>query len=524
MRRLRSTPHLVLSCASNLRRTFLYDADHGSDKLLRDWLSGGALAEINATNIDLPPFINEGRNKPRAWFHDEAARRCRICMMPTPDYTAHTASPYHHARAGLLDYFLLKHYGTTHSMWRIVSRWWPNIRDDARFFRIKELSCETQEGRRRRLHHVLRFLYHNGVLKHAFCVLAYQGSKEMIATRRSTEFDKMEWVGDNVMKRHFYERLWSALSFEEYTHKLQFVLSFMQGNEPLQDAYDYLEVESIICEGWTIKNRDGLPVSKMKSDVMEALVGELQTYYWSTQSTSMPETSVYASLEDVPLRLLVLHTLHELVTMMFLRAMYSVAEYAIPFLERYCLIRGPAPGGLFGRRERVPQAGAGGGGFLTTFPKHVDGTIRTYSFRRPAPAPGLFLKIQEPIFIGVGKKAVAAHKARAGRLVPEEMRTIRRFPPPEYKHYLNRHTPASSPTLRVVRPSLTPDALLRTHAWLPLAAAPNGKPDDRLGDDDDDDTPFATVPCHPPHFTLAVSKALDRKAVRDTSRSNFTVV
>ena len=92
---------------------------------------------------------------------------------------------------------------------------------------------------------------------------------------RSNVFERFEMVGDNVVKVVFFDRLQQLFPLSDggCSGKLTMIQQLIDSNEGLLQAFDYLELDKIIGTS--------LSQSKFKSDVMEALFGELQTYLWA---------------------------------------------------------------------------------------------------------------------------------------------------------------------------------------------------------------------------------------------------
>ena len=303
--------------------------------------------------FDIPDYMLENDTsfegyraniQPRREYEDKEKGFCRLCQEAAPDYTEHTSfNVFHIVRQSLVQSIMnVNHQYPWVNPEDIIESWWPPIRDCKNFFRIPHLSSELQSERKKKLFKLLRFMKRQGVLKSCFSVMEARGSERggsgygiTFQASRSTAFERFEWIGDNVMKSLFYNRLAELSTKGKYRISYYQHCILLQGNEPLRDAYDYLSFEKIVLDGIPRDAKFAPPVSKTKADIMEALFGELQAYLWSTHSAIGVDALFHpVSVEIRALYFIALHAMHELCTVMILEMLYSIADKVMPFLHK----------------------------------------------------------------------------------------------------------------------------------------------------------------------------------------------
>jgi hypothetical protein len=251
-------------------------------------------------------------------FSDYDTKRCKLCNESYMQWGSHCNGAIPHiARESLMLEMARAFCGTPEE---IMQMWWRRLHTSQKFQRIPQLSHDNSYKRKRRLLYLLTFLRDKKILRECFNV--HQGpapttgginnpgkpqeAAPITSAGRSFEFERLEWVGDNVVKYVFNNRINVLFPYSEggIRGRLGYVQFMIDGNEGLARAYDYLEMQKL-----TMSDR---VVSKFKSDVVETLFGELQLYLWSTQfdwgteSVQSPFTP-----EMIPLRALVQHVMEE---------------------------------------------------------------------------------------------------------------------------------------------------------------------------------------------------------------------
>ncbi len=272
-------------------------------------------------------FNPDQASRYRDAFHCERTERCLLCNEKITSWAGHVVFVSHQARLTILDRLLSGQCGPPELA---VSRWWNllNLEDpdgavkaQHSLTRIPSLSSwRSSNERRSRLQYVLRFLQGNGVLKVALGVFN-DATREF---GRSNVFERFEMVGDNVVKAVFFDRLQQIFPVADggAGGKMSMLQQLIDSNEGLMQAYDYLDLDSIIG--------NSLSQSKFKADVMEALFGELQSYLWAAVQLWESSPVEYSPLNPAAgpeLRYIVAvvrHTLLELTDVMLMFAVESV--------------------------------------------------------------------------------------------------------------------------------------------------------------------------------------------------------
>ena len=260
---------------------------------------------------DIDPKV---ASKLKNLFYDRDARRCTLCNDAVTSWPAHQNFVPHQARQGIVERLLSGKAGPPD---KVASRWWSHLNQRNVFERIMELSASNSEERRRRLVYLLHFLQEKGILREAFSV-----SKGK-SLHRSWEFERFEMIGDNVLKYCFYDRMLLLFPTHEggVNGRLNFIQQLIDSNDGLLKCYDYLEFDRIIG------NR--LAASKFKSDVVEAVFGELQVYLWATECEWGSVAYAYPFKPEVEYtRGLVNHALNELIHVLLMWAIESTLKNA----------------------------------------------------------------------------------------------------------------------------------------------------------------------------------------------------
>nr|CCC93696.1 putative RNA editing complex protein MP61 [Trypanosoma congolense IL3000] len=250
-------------------------------------------------------------------FSDFHGKRCKLCNESYTQWHSHSGVIPHSGREALMLEMVRAYCGLPED---IAKMWWHRLNTSPAFNRIPQLSHDNSHVRKRRLQYLLKFLKDRDIIRDTFNVNNSSGS-----AGRSWEFERLEFIGDHVVKYVFNDRFNVIFPVREggIRGRLGYAQFMIDGNDGLARAYDHLELQKL-----TLSDR---VVSKFKSDVVETLFGELQLYIWSSEVDV--GTSYYAlpfTSEMIPLRALVWHVMEELAHVMF---MYHV-EHALAAIQR----------------------------------------------------------------------------------------------------------------------------------------------------------------------------------------------
>ena len=317
---------MIARCIQRMYGNFSLIENHVSQLGLL-WLSQRSCIHLPSNTTDESTYETEGfRTILKKDFYDDEKNFCKLCNEEVPDYRQHSMFHVYHMACVQLIHSIFNTQSRVPSMSPrdIVKSWWPKLRDHRGFFRIRELSAESQEVRKKKLFSLLMFMKRQSLLKHTFSCLIQQGLAYV--PHRTVEFDRFEWIGDNIMKKLIYERI--QVLEKDMKTSYHWLHSFIMGNEPLHDAYDAFSFDKIIQEGIKLGSRVILPVSKMKADIVEALLGELQVNLWATQSDASND---YASCpSDDPAtystHFLYFHALHETATLLTMEILFRLVD------------------------------------------------------------------------------------------------------------------------------------------------------------------------------------------------------
>lgn len=276
---------------------------------------GGAFFNITEDDSELLPRNVQGMLKND--FFDYASRRCTLCNEPiVGSFPSHAAFPTHQARLGIVQRALTGFAGPPDLL---SDRWWLLLHDTTLegslgFGRIPNLSHRNKRSRRRRVCYLLDFVQRRGFIRetlgifrggaslhtsdtsgdaksstsargksfqsHVIGGLEGQGlgiHADTTSFHRSVGFERFEMIGDNVVKFIIPDRLFRMFPPEDGgpTGQIALCQQMLDSNEGLLRIYDYLDLDRIIGVR--------MPNSKSKSDVVEALFGELQCFLWATE-------------------------------------------------------------------------------------------------------------------------------------------------------------------------------------------------------------------------------------------------
>ncbi|KAG5463935.1 hypothetical protein LSCM1_00108 [Leishmania martiniquensis] len=238
-------------------------------------------------------------------FCDYDAKRCKLCNETFTQWHLHASGIPHAGREGMLLELVRPYCGTPDEL---IEMWWQRLNLCAAFHRLPSLSHDNPHIRKRRLLYLLRFLKDRGVLVETFNV-----SDSRSNSMRTWEFERLEFVGDNVVKYVLNSIIHCTFPPHEggTRGRLTLFQFVMDGNDGLARGYDHLDLQQLAS---SVK-----VVSKFKSDIVETLFAELQMYLWSTQHDVGTSPLVFPFTKDIyTLRAVVQHVLYELAIELFL--------------------------------------------------------------------------------------------------------------------------------------------------------------------------------------------------------------
>lgn len=258
------------------------------------------------TSKPIPLSVDTTVKRFTDFFCEFDSKRCKLCNESFHHWHSHNGGIPHEGREGLALELVRAYCGTPKEVAEMLSY---RLKTDSSQRRVASLSHDLSRERKRRLQYLLQFLIDRRVLIDTFNVSHQMGA----SAGRSWEFERLEWVGDNVVK-YTFNNILSCL-FPVWEGGIRSRLGYSQfvidGNEGLARAYDYLELQKF--------TKTDRVVSKFKSDVVETLFGELQLYLWSTEEDTGIDSAMYPfTPEMLPLRCIVAHTMDELAQVMFL--------------------------------------------------------------------------------------------------------------------------------------------------------------------------------------------------------------
>ncbi|KAH8611524.1 hypothetical protein ERJ75_000965700 [Trypanosoma vivax] len=288
-------------------------------------------------------------SKATSLMYNSGQRRCTLCdERLEASFQAHSAYVGHIARVGIIERavaLLQKGRHKVGSVGRpptidagrdlaaLVKMWWARINvthssalPDYR--RIPALSAPTASQRLWRVRFLIQFLRDRDVIRDSLRIARCQGAGES-GFVRSPRFERSEMIGDNIVKVVIPDRLVRLFPASEggVTHKLACIQQMLDSNEGLLQIYDYLDLNSIVG----IR----LPNNKTKSDVVESLFGELQSYLWTTEvSCGCSKYPAIPTCEHRYVRALVDHLLNELTHMIIMWRIESTLKNGQSLVEQ----------------------------------------------------------------------------------------------------------------------------------------------------------------------------------------------
>ncbi|ESL11292.1 RNA editing complex protein MP67 [Trypanosoma rangeli SC58] len=303
-----------------------------------------------ASSVEQDGSLSKGEvNRMKSRFYNAGQRRCTLCdEYLEASFPVHCGGVGHIARVGILERataMLQKEMTTvaTHStcgpassvarnVRALLDDWWKRLNEVEQetlldYKRIASLSAPTARRRLWRVRFLLEFLRDRGVIRDCLTLLrgALSGEASFVRTKR---FERSEMIGDNIVKVVVPDRLVRLFPSTEggVTHKLAYIQQLLDSNEGLLQIYDYLDLDSIIGTR--------LPNNKTKSDVVESLFGELQTFLWASDvACGLSQYPAIPTTEHRYVRALVEHVLNELTHMVIMWRIETTLENAREYLE-----------------------------------------------------------------------------------------------------------------------------------------------------------------------------------------------
>ncbi|RNF02645.1 MP67 protein [Trypanosoma conorhini] len=285
----------------------------------------------------------------RSRFYNAGQRRCTLCDEHLEaSFPAHCGYVGHIARVGILERAtatLQKEMAAvmTHpasgpassvaqKVRALLEDWWRRLNEVEQetlldYKRIASLSAPTSRKRLWRVRFLLEFLRDRGVIRDCLTLVkgALSGEASFVRTKR---FERSEMIGDNIVKVVVPDRLVRLFPSKEggVTYKLACIQQLLDSNEGLLQIYDYLDLNSIIGVR--------LPNNKTKSDVVESLFGELQTFLWASDvACGLSQYPAIPTVEHRYVRALVEHLMNELTHMVIMWRIETTLENAREYLE-----------------------------------------------------------------------------------------------------------------------------------------------------------------------------------------------
>jgi hypothetical protein len=293
----------------------------------------------SGSSEQLPPAVT---NALKSAFIDFPNKKCSLCddnHLAVPK--AHVGFISHRARIGILEKALAGSFGVMpmdlpkktwsnlHSQLRAPgSATAPTAEDYLTFERMPSLSASTQAERRSRVCYLIEFLADRGAIKNSLSLTGFSG------IQRDREFETFEMVGDNAIKYILQDRVQAmfhttAALGGTMSANLSAIINLLDSNEGLRTIFDYLHLEKIIGVH--------LPNSKLKSDVVESLFGELQVKIWASE-ISHDGCEVFSALKAPEHRYLIAlmrHLLSELGHVLLQWAVEETMARAKSFVDEH---------------------------------------------------------------------------------------------------------------------------------------------------------------------------------------------
>ncbi|ORC93115.1 putative RNA editing complex protein MP67 [Trypanosoma theileri] len=292
-------------------------------------------------------------NRMKTRFYNAGQRRCTLCNeYLEASFSAHCGYVGHMARVGILEravsilqkeiadlntntvnsLLTMKSTSVAQKVQNLVDTWWKRLNETEQgavldYKRIAPLSAPTAKKRLWRVRFLLEFLRDREVIRDSLSTSksVVPGDGSFVRTKR---FERSEMIGDNIVKVVVPDRLTRLFPANEggVTYKLGYIQQLLDSNEGLLQIYDYIDLDTIIG----VK----LPNNKTKSDVVESLFGELQTFLWASEiACGISQYPAIPNSEHRYVKALVEHLMNELTHMVIMWRIETTLENAKDFLE-----------------------------------------------------------------------------------------------------------------------------------------------------------------------------------------------
>ncbi|EKF27731.1 RNA editing complex protein MP67, putative [Trypanosoma cruzi marinkellei] len=288
-------------------------------------------------------------NRMKARFYNSGQRRCTLCNeYLEASFSTHCGYVGHIARVGILERataILQKETAevmtssarepasnVAQMVRALLENWWKRLNEVEQetlldYKRIASLSSPNSTRRLWRVRFLLEFLRDREVIRDCLTLAKGTPSGESCFVR-TKRFERSEMIGDNIVKVVVPDRLVRLFPSTEggVTYKLACIQQLLDSNEGLLQIYDYIDLNSIIGTR--------LPNNKTKSDVVESLFGELQTFLWASEvACGLNQYPAIPNAEHRYVRALVEHLLNELTHMVIMWRIETTLENAREYLE-----------------------------------------------------------------------------------------------------------------------------------------------------------------------------------------------
>ena len=277
------------------------------------------------------------------YFPTEAKDYCRLCecevnVTPRMHIAASSRQSHtnHTCREVVFDSLTLlgrKGYSVDH----ILEGWAHSLYVHEEFPRIHALtdwsaSVEERAAKVKGLLHTFKEM-HILDLSLAVVVPSGEGVDQQYHSRRKLAFERLENIGDNSWGSNLSKRMTLCFPDRQWTNGMaSYTFNCFRDacemNLNLEMVYDLLDLGSLFTEA----EREKLGTGKVRSDVLESLLGELVMYQYGLEPQIYESSPFYEVNGGGQMRLhcLVEHTLTEIFDTMFLNYVRQLLGTAIP--------------------------------------------------------------------------------------------------------------------------------------------------------------------------------------------------
>ena len=284
---------------------------------------------FRASFVNLPAAVS--------FFFSDRDRCCLLCKEHSLAPDIHVQTPMHMAAEITLDVVLPSFLQSGKvSVLELSECWSQRLARSPLFQRITEWSVGVNlQQRREKLLDVLTFLANIGVVRASLCL----GTLEYETGRRGIPFERLECIGDHCWGSSTSKRIVAMLPElpwdGAHSHLFDTLRCAVESNVNLERFYDWIGMDAIYG-GSTRSSPSRIDaasnLSKSKSDIVEAVVGELYVALWSkTASTSFHDPYC----EGKELSVLVHHALAEINDLFLLHAVVLHLDNVTNVLQRF---------------------------------------------------------------------------------------------------------------------------------------------------------------------------------------------